>query len=274
MKTYSEENKLRIRGLAYELRKKHDAVIWGVTPKQLIEVEGIDYEEYDLTDESFIKKISRKIKKISQKIKATFWAKENLVLIDESLHNAKKPFGQAHELGHKTIPEHREILYVCSEADLSSNTRKEMEFEANIFSAETLFPSVLMSNIYEEYPLSFETILHLKNLSGASIHSSAIKYVETCNRECCLLIMRPEKDEDKNGLKLKQQIWSPKWYKKYRRKIIADYQFFNENHNLSKVVFSVMENNIAKTHINIKGLEIKLNANTFYNGYLVFALLF
>ena len=154
-------------------------------------------------------------------------------------------------------------------------TRKEMEYEANIFSSETLFPSPLMKNIYKEYPLCFETILQLRTLSGASIHASAIRYVKTNNRECCLLILKPEKNSDgRDELRLTSQLWSSQWHNIYKQRIIVDNQIFPANHALSQIAFSVLENNIAKTSVTLREREIKFQAHTFFNGYLVFALIF
>jgi len=121
--------------------------------------------------------MSRSVIRIAKKVKAAILIRRGVVLVDRFLHHAKKPFGQAHELGHHIIPEHGAILYVCDEHDLSPKTRAEMEFEANIFASEMLFPSPLMESIYKDYPLSMDTILQLHQLANASIHSAAIRYV-------------------------------------------------------------------------------------------------
>jgi len=272
--TFSEENKLRIRSLAQELRLKHDAMDWGISPVDLIEKEGLDYGEYDLSDKGIIEKITRSIKKIAKRIKAALSVPQKVVLIDTDLHNAKKPFGQAHELGHHTIPEHRQILYVCSESDLIYETRLEMEFEANVFASETLFPTPLMNSIYENFPLAMETILNLAQLAKASFHSAALRYVTDCDKKCCVLFLKVEEDDEGNrGLKLQSQKWSPAWGKKYKRKIIKDYQFFHAKHNFSLVAFSGSLHTVVKNTINV-GEDIMFQAHTFFNGYTVFSLLF
>lgn len=130
---------------------------WGVPPDYLIHKEGLDYAEYNLNSDGFISKITKTIKNIIKVIKAAIVIPERVILIDTDLHPSKKPFGQSHELGHHDIPEHKEILYVCSEADLNPQTRNEMEFEANVYASEILFPSPLMESIYKNYPVSMET---------------------------------------------------------------------------------------------------------------------
>lgn len=274
MDTFSEGNQRRIQRLADQLRTKHDAMSWEVTPNELIRLEGIHYQEYNLNEEGFIAKITRRLKAITEKVKAILVVREATVLVDKHLHPAKKPFGQSHELGHHAIPEHKEILYVCSEEDLNPKTRKEMEFEANVFASEILLPFQLMKNIYEEYPLSMETILLLKQLSNSSYHSAAIKYVSGSDKECCLLILSPEKDTKGNlGLRLDRQIWSRPWRNRYKKKIIGDRQFLSAEHNLSKVVFSDNPEVIVNNTVRLKNPDLVLGAQTFFNQYIVLALL-
>lgn len=258
--------------LAQEIRFKHRAMEWGVPLSYLIKKEGLDYNEFNLNSKGFKAIIKKSYKKIVKIIKAALLIKDKIVLIDTELHPKKKPFGKAHELGHHAIPEHREILYVCSEHDLNPQTRREMEFEANVFASEILFPSPLMDSIYKDYPVSMETILQLANLSHASFHSAAIRYVVTSDKECCLLILETDSiDEENEGLRLKRQIYSKSWWKKYGNLIRRD-QFFPANHNLSLIVFSGNAEAIVKNTVRVR--DLKFQVHTFYNNYNVFALLF
>lgn len=275
MEIFSIENQERLRSLAIVLRSKHGAMEWGVSPVYIINKEGLDYDEYSIWDRSIIKAITKPLVKIARKIRAVLSVSEKVVLIDRTLHSAKKPFGQAHELGHHYIPEHKAILYECSENDLHPQVRKEMEFEANVFASEFLFPDPLMDNIYKNYPLSMETILALSKYSNASIHSSAIGYVSHCDQPCCLLVLDKEEDEQGNcGLKLRHQLWSPAWGDRFKQKIIADRQFFSPAHNLSRVAFSELPENIVKNTLSLRKSEIMFQMETFFNGYIVLALLY
>jgi len=272
LNTFSDQNTERIKSIAQKTRYKHKAMEWGVPPSYFIKKEGLDYAEYNLNSNGFLARVTKTIKNIVKVIKAAIIIPERVILIDTTLHPAKKPFGQSHEFGHNDIPEHREILYVCSEQDLNPQTRDEMEFEANVYASELLLPSPLMEAIYKEYPIAMETILQLKNLSGASIHSAAIKYVTNCREECCLLILEVDNDEDGNsGLRLKRQIPSIGWWKRYK-KLLQDFQFFPPKHNLSLVVFSGNAEDIEKNTVKVDKQEFQVH--TFYNSYIVLALLF
>jgi len=276
LNTFSNENIRRIKTLALSIRLKHDANEWGVSPEFLIEREGLQYKEYNLNEEGFFKKyVSNPLKKLARLIKAAIIVPEKMVLIDEDLHPAKKPFGRCHELGHHAIPEHREILYVCSEHDLRPETRAEMEFEANVFASEVLYPTNLVNSIHVEYPLSMETILQLSQLSKGSIHSSAIKYIKTSDKECCLLTLNKDTDEDGNpGLRLEQQICSKSWVRKHGGKCFQEKQFLPHDHVISDTVFSGSIEDIYRGKITLNNTGKEFRFHSFYNSYKVFVLVF
>ncbi len=273
MNTYSSENQDRISKLAVQLRHKHDAMDWGIDIAKLIGLEGLSYQEYDLTDQSLLKRITKKAIEFGKKIKAALIVKEETVIVDENMHWAKKPFGKGHELGHHTIPEHKEIFYVCSEHDLSPETRAEMEYEANVFASEILFPKHLMTRIYADYALSMQTILFLREQSKASFYSAALKYVTLSPYECCLLVFDILKDSTSNtGIKLKTQVWSDAWHSKYRRKLFHDNQILPLNHNLATILSTGQD--FFETMITLKSdKRTEFTAYTHYNSYNIFALI-
>lgn len=104
MGTFEESNIERIKSIAIDVRVKHKAMDWNIPPVYLINKEGLDYGQYDLTESTFTQKFLRFGKTIINKIKAVIFVREKTVLIDCSLHDSKKPFGKAHELGHHSIP--------------------------------------------------------------------------------------------------------------------------------------------------------------------------
>jgi len=273
--TFSQENKERIKLISVKTRMKYDAMEWGITPLDLIEKAGLHHEEYDLTDKSIFGRIKEKVKNITEKIRAVLFVKEKAIVTDSDLHNAKKPFTNSHEFGHDQIPEHKEILYVCSEVDLNPETRRQMEFEANVFAAELLFPSPLMEKIYENYPLSIDTIMFLRDVSKASITSAAIKYISECPSECCLLILVPKvKDGVCNGVKIQRPIFSESWYGKYKRSFFCNSTSYSADHIFSKsaVISEVAE--VRKTDICDKQTGLIFKCEVVYNGYDSLALIY
>lgn len=275
MNTFSEKNKERIRLLACETRSKHHAMDWGVSLEELIRLEGFSCDECDLGEKNTIEKITRSSERIFKKVKAALITDEKKVLIDTALFSTQKIFAQAHELGHHVIPEHKEVFYLCSETDLNPITRMKAEFEANIFAEETLLPTPLMKIIYDTYPLSMETILLLAELSDVPILRVAVRYVESSDKQCAILILSIDIDGDGNpGLRLKGQAWSASWEERYKKGLIADFQFFPPNHNLSRVVTCEEVGAVFRDTIRLEEVDRIFQAHTVFNGYNVFALLF
>lgn len=118
-----------------------------------------------------------------------------------------------------------------------------------------------------------DTILYLSKISGGSIHSAALKYVSSSKKECCLLILEKCTDENDNiGLEITKQVPSEVWVKKNGPKLIGEGQFLPKAHTLCVVAFS--SDDINKGDINITNTEKNFHFESFYNSYLVFALLF
>lgn len=275
MDTFSQQNIDRIKLISVKTRLKYGAMEWGITPLDLIEKAGLHHEEYDLTDKSIFGRIKDKVKNITEKIRAVLFVKEKAIVTDSDLHNAKKPFTNSHEFGHDQIPEHKEILYVCSEVDLNPETRRQMEFEANVFAAELLFPSPLMKKIYENYPLSIETIMFLKDVSKASITSTAIKYISDCPSECCLLILAQEYEDGVcNGVKIQSPIFSGSWFEKYKRNFFCKNESFTADHIFSKsaVISEVAE--VRKSKLRHKATGLTFKCEVVFNGYDSLAIIY
>lgn len=205
------------------------------------------------------------------KIRAVLFVSDQALLIDASFPSTRKPFGQAHELGHHAIRWHREILYVCSEWDLSYSTRKEMEFEANQFAGEFLIPTPLLNQIYAEYPVSVETVLHMSQLSAASIHACFVRFVADCPKACCLLTLDKENGPEGNlQLQMKKKpLYSPAWHRE-RTAFVKHDQILGANHIVTRFV----DNPDAPTvqHVTIRIGDQEFPTDLFTNNYNVFVL--
>lgn len=201
--------KAAIRAAAVELRRKHDALDWNANIDHLLERSGLAqgrYSPYLGTGWSFIDFV----KNTNKRVKALLSVKENVVLLATDIHQAREAFAKGHELGHSALPWHREILYVCDEHDLATDTRAQMEWEANTFSSEVLFPEPLLPSIYRLYPTSMETVLQLRSLTQVSIESCAVTYVGNHPRRCVLLILENSKAADgEPQLKVARKVVSP-----------------------------------------------------------------
>ena len=206
----------------------------------------------------------------AKKVKALLSVKEQVILVANDLPEARTPFAKGHELGHSTLAWHRQILYVCDEHDLNWATREQMEWEANLFSAEVLLPGSLVDSVYESYPTSMETVLLLHEWSGASIETCAIKYVGRHPDECALLVLDDDCDQNTiAGLKLTRKILSQRGVSRFG--MLTKAQRFDSQHTLylsSRVL------GISNTEITIKDPEDRYAVSIFNNSYRVLALIY
>lgn len=187
----------QIREASVDLRKKHNALDWSAKVDDLIKLEGLDQGRYSPLRDRW--SLASVIHAAAKKVKALLSLKEQVILVSEDLHPAKEAFAKGHELGHSTLPWHREILYICDEHDLNPSTRDQMEWEANRFSSDILLPVPLLEKVYIQYPTSMDTVLLLREWSGASIESCAFAFALNHPRKCVLLTL--EEITDQNGTK-------------------------------------------------------------------------
>ncbi|MEQ1670516.1 MAG: ImmA/IrrE family metallo-endopeptidase [Hyphomicrobium sp.] len=170
-----------VRRAAVEFRQKHDALDWSASVDDLIRLNGLDQGSYGGI-QGMVSAIGTTFRRltsgVTKKVLALFSMKESVILVSNDLPEPKKPFAKGHELGHSVIEWHREILYVCDEHDLAPGTRAQMEFEANTFAAEVLCPRPLVQKVYALFPTDMNTVIKLKEWSGASIETCAQAYVD------------------------------------------------------------------------------------------------
>lgn len=218
---------------AITIRKRHGALDWGASIDDLIAGEGLSQGKFSLSSPlpAGIGGIREALERTPKKVKALLSVKEQVILLAHELPQTKSPFAKGHELGHSSLRWHREILYVCDEHDLSRQTREQMEWEANLFSAEVLLPEPLVDQVCGTYDISMQTVLLLHEWSGASIESSAIRFVERHPKECALLVLDDTLGpDDKPGLTLTRKILSKNAVGTLGA--LTRRQFFNSNHNL------------------------------------------
>ncbi len=101
-------------------------------------------------------------------------------------------FTLAHELGHCTIPEHKDLSLRNTLLNENNTHYKkynfQREYEANVFAAELLIPSVAIKNIYS-YGKNFkEIVANLSNKFDASVMASALRTANLMNDSICICL--------------------------------------------------------------------------------------
>lgn len=265
-----------VRELANKFRKTHDALDWSASVDDLIKLHGYDQDRYSRNPASSIS--TRLRPKVEQqgkrKVSALVSVTEKVILLSTDLHEAKEPFAKAHELGHAVLEWHREILYVCDEHDLTQRTRLQMEFEANTFAGEVLLPKELLAPYYTQFPVSMDTVLHIKQAAGASIEGTAYAYVRHHPGVCGVVVLEDILDENgiATGVRLKRKSLSKAAVatRKAGISLLGHNQEFGQDHRLYHAGRRLRE--VVETQITI-GKERPCAASIFNNGYNTFCLL-
>lgn len=110
--TVDYRSKQQIRDASIALRKKHGALDWSAKVDDLIKLEGLDQGRYSpvMRDRWSLASV---IHAAAKKVKALLSLKEQVILVSDDLHYAREAFAKGHELGHSTLPWHREIPPCC-----------------------------------------------------------------------------------------------------------------------------------------------------------------
>jgi Zn-dependent peptidase ImmA (M78 family) len=104
-------------------------------------------------------------------------------------YEGQKRFVIAHELGHFFLhPNTRQIESVNQEQTNNWSERQDTEeYEANIFAAELLMPSAMISKRIKGKIPSFELIDSLQKDFRTTLTATAVQYVLNTNEECAIV---------------------------------------------------------------------------------------
>ena len=146
----------------------------------------------------------------------TFWVYCNL---DRTGHSdsPRARFTLAHEAGHYFIDEHRNALLsgrAKPHASRSDYTSSELvEREADLFASHLLMPTTSFSRRMKKAGVGAPAILSLSDLFGASVTSTAIRYVGLVDHFCAVVKWGPE---GYGWRWTSQEAWSGRYHRTIR----------------------------------------------------------
>ncbi len=116
--------------------------------------------------------------------------KKRTIYLDKSQPPNRQTFIKLHEVGHGTLPWQRELRegFGDDEISLNPDLNEQFECEANHFASSALFQLDRFDDDLLKMPLSFNSVRALAQKYGASIQSTARRYVARCPRRCALLV--------------------------------------------------------------------------------------
>jgi hypothetical protein len=162
-------------------------------------------------------------------IRAILNFNEKVIAVHSNLNRKQKIFSTFHEVGHFTLPEHIDKLYLCGKNDLSFFAKLRLEAEANRLAADLIFQVDRFTEEANSYPLACNTITNLAEKYDASFEATARRYVEKHYLPCALIvydkIVEGFEDLELDGLpmfKVQYTITSKSFREKYFTKILKE----------------------------------------------------
>ncbi len=131
---------------------------------------------------------------IDVKVRGILDMADNVVLTHNSLLPDPRRFCIFHELGHFTLPWHRELFYQCSELDMSPEALATLEQDANWFASECAFLGDRFEREVADYRIGISTIRKLTKIYKTSFEATARHYVESHTAAVALLVVTPRPD--------------------------------------------------------------------------------
>jgi Zn-dependent peptidase ImmA (M78 family) len=264
---YSTQGEVQKQAAAF--RHKHGAMDWDAKVNDLIERHGYETGTYHKNSPGVLGKL---LSGVTKKVLALVSIKHRLILLSNELPQPKKPFAKGHELGHAVLPWHKEILFACDEHDLSPSARAQLEFEANEFSSEINFPRELLAKVYEQYPMSMDTVLAIRGWTGASIESAANAYAKKHPQKCVLLVLEEKtKDDGSKVLKLQRKVVSeraardPMSTLTRQQEFKSDHVLFTQSRSMDQVTQAglILSNSKKRLRISLLNTSYKVLALAF-----------
>lgn len=209
---------------------------------------------------------------VADSIRAFIDMPERKVFVSEQLHEKQQRFASFHEIGHDTLPWHRELLYECSELDLSPAARRKFDVEANAFAAACIYQGNGFTEEALDYRFGMRAVMALADRYAVSFESASRRYVERHEKACALAVCAPIKSDDpgKPAFELKYAVRSadfPVW--------LEPGSVLSEDHSISQICHRRSNSPAGENVILTDGrsTEFKCKAHVLFNGYKALILL-
>lgn len=206
------------------------------------------------------------------KVDAMIDLRDDCVYVREDMHDRKKNWGYLHELAHRVIPSHHDLLYRCSILRLPPALQRQFEQEADDFAAEVFFFGKEFIEDAMSLPFGLAAPAQLASgLYDVSLHAAFMRYVRQNPKKCCLLVSSPVKNEE-NGM-FDVQL---RYYVKSRSYggHVEPGQVVSFDSPIGRLFNSGQLTSVVEHEIRMGGQRPQVyDANSFTNGYSIFTLI-
>lgn len=156
---------------------------------------------YSLKDPNLLQEIFHKLRIGAQKAKdlaekidlrGLWLPDQKRILIDSDVPKNKHRWVTAHELGHKIIPWHAELVQGDTAETLDPDYHEQIEAEANYAASSLLFLASRFSDEAADYAPSMSTVKALSGIYGNTQSSTLRRFVlHAHNKPMIALILKP-----------------------------------------------------------------------------------
>lgn len=203
--------------------------------KEIVDFQKLGYDlfsEEDTSFRDFIRSIGTN--KSAKSIRGVLVPHEKHMFVKNDNYEKRINYTIGHELAHWSLKWHNELLWCCSEFDLSVQVRKQLEKEANYFSCRLGFLNGMFNKEMADYELKLNNIKFLSDKYNMSVEASLRSAVEHEHRPCALIVMNYREAEGGYEFKKKYSVESDAFSGKMGKFIFKD--TFGPNHSITKVM--------------------------------------
>lgn len=138
-------------------------------------------------------------------LNANFYGSSFDEVIQDDIKRRHCRFTLAHELGHCTMPEHKNVALqnnLLNKNNLHSKRYNfQKEYEANIFASELLIPAKTIDNIYKFGNSFYDITKQISSRYDASMMASALKTASLMDDSICICLQISKTDKTIIGFK-------------------------------------------------------------------------
>lgn len=163
-------------------------------------------------------------------LRALFLPDRKQILLDSSMPELKKRWGEGHETIHSILPWHADYLLGDNKKTLSPSCHERIEGEANYGTGQLLFPAKTFVELAYSSPASLAQIKRLSSMYGNTITSTLWRYVEYSNEVVFGAVGQHPKHPSPGEESISYFIRSPRFHDQFSHvdeesvfKIVADY---------------------------------------------------
>lgn len=112
--------------------------------------------------------------------------------INHYYNEGYRRFTVSHELGHLSIPEHREYLTRKKYSPPSFSSTKKIEQEADMFAAHFLAPRSGVREAAKKFDFTMTGVENIASLYSLSFTAASLRFVECTDLRCALIAINSE----------------------------------------------------------------------------------